>query len=268
MFETRSAYVVDGVINAYFYQIKGDKNFAGTTIKTTTTAVELSKYFSKYEEDITSIGFQSGNVDDTNKSADQLFTTLKGTNFNTTIDLLDDFADGKVPTGYGKVVTINVKKDNYLGWKYQAEGADTYSFKIRLLSPIYEGSVVPVEGNAITINGNDLINGADITDKNITGKDYNGNAYNVVADKYVNGTDVAWSNPQIQSVSVAPDKDKYIKTITMTPATQVEGQTVNGTINVKGESISNTVSVEIPVTVKDAWGYELTENVPVTIVKN
>ena len=44
--------------------------------------------------------------------------------------------------------------------------------------------------------------------------------------------------------------------------------TANGYFVVKGESISQTVEVKMPVTVEDAWGYTKVEKVSVTIKKN
>ena len=39
-------------------------------------------------------------------------------------------------------------------------------------------------------------------------------------------------------------------------------------LTVYGASISQTVTVDMPITVEDAWGYVLEEKVPVTITVN
>ena len=266
LFTVKDGYVVDNVINAYFYKIA---NVDGE--KTTTTAVDLVKYFSESVKDAT-VAYQTGNVDDTNKKASELFTTFAtGATFgNSTVDLKDKFntSNNTVPAGYGKAVIINVTKDNYANWLYTTEGDDTYSFKIRLMSPIYEGSVVPAEGNTISINGNDLVKGALITSEDIIGKDYNNNTYNVVPDLYVDGEVSDWANPQIEKVTPNKDTDEYIKGVELVPATEdKDGKTVAGAFKLTGESISNTVTVQMPVDVQDAWGYVKKENVSVTIVK-
>lgn len=64
------------------------------------------------------------------------------------------------------------------------------------------------------------------------------------------------------------DKDKYIKNVETVPAKTENKDTVKGAFKVTGESISNTVTVEMPVTVEDAWGYKKTVPVSVTITKN
>ena len=260
----------DNVINAYFYDETGS------------TAVQLNKYFEKYVKLNDAVEYQSGNVDDTNKPASALFTTITTTDFDyIKVDLQDKFnsTKGEVPAGYGKAVTINVTKDNFEGWKYTTEGDDKYSFQIRLMSPIYEGTVAPAEGNSIVINGNELKNGFNITSDMIIGADYNGNKYNVVPDKVVNGVaartidgisveaNVAWAEPQIEYAVPQFDKNKYIKELKVTKATSSKNKVTNGTFNLKGESISQDVTFDMPVKVKDIWGYELTVNVPVTITR-
>ena len=259
MFEQKAAYVVDGVINAYFYDTENNS-----------TAVEFSKYFSKIVDDA-KVEFVDEKVGSTNKTGEDLFDFTNESQFEKATINFDatntGIKDGKAQNGYGQAVTVNATKDNYQGWKYQAEGADTYSFKIRLMSPIYEGTVVPAEGSTITISANDLVKGALITDADIIGKDYNGNTYTVVPDK-VNGDTPAWANPQIDNVSVDQDDDQYIKKVETVAAQTVDGKTVNGGFKLTGESISNTVTVEMPVNVEDAWGYIRTVGVSVTITKN
>ena len=156
MFEQKAAYVVDGVINAYFYE-------TGTP----TTAVAFNKYFSKFVDDATVNLVATEKIN--NKATTDLFSFSTDMTFeNATIDFntlnpgLKN--DGTTQNGYGQAVTVNVMKANYEGWAYRATGANTYSFKIRLMSPIYEGTIVPAAGSTITISGNDLVNGALITD--------------------------------------------------------------------------------------------------------
>ena len=141
------------------------------------------------------------------------------------------------------------------------------------MSPIEQGSIKPVGASTITISGNDLVKGAQITDKMIMGYDYNDNGYNVVPDALPEDADVVgeswWANPQVVKVTPGQDDDKYIRDLDTKPATGKDGKvTANGYFVVKGESISQTVEVKMPVTVEDAWGYTKVEKVSVTIMKN
>lgn len=140
-FEIKSGYVVDDVINAYFY-------------KDNSTDVDFAKYFAKTPVEDHNLTYElSGHKN----AAGQALLNLPNGNAEfvaatsqANINLAGNYTN-KVPEGYGKTVTVKVTKANYYGWAYKAEGSGTYSFKIKLLSPIYEGTVVPVEGQTITI---------------------------------------------------------------------------------------------------------------------
>ena len=304
LFTMKEAYVdkTNNVINAYFYNTD-----ILTNEVTASTAVTLARYFSSSVADA-KVSFTNDIVGETNMTGEQLFemkwtdgtntaasSTPKSTVYfgkdnssvsnsteknYTTIDFDAAKAGitkkGQAQNGYGEVVTIKVNKDYYnnaenttAGWNYTQTGDNEYSFKIRLMSPIYEGSVNPVSGNTINISANDWVNGARITDAMIKGADYNKNTYNVVPDKYDNGK-IAWANPQISEVTPLPDEQHLIKEVKNSPATYNDETKVktNGAFVVKGENITNTTEVKMPVQVKDVWGYILEEKVSVTIQMN
>ena len=259
MLTPRAGYVSDGVINAYFYDAENNS-----------TAVELNRYFT-----INNDAVKESAVDftDDNKYSDGAYylEETSDVTFGTSkVDIIGDFKDNKVPAGYGKAVTIKLSNEKYLGWSYQANADKVYTFKICLMSPIYEGTIAPVSGTSISISANDVVNGAKITDKDITGVDYNGNKYCVVSDneKATGETPNAtwYKNSQIKSVTMTKDKDSYIDNVTYQKATSSEDGVVNGWFIVKGRSLSVTQEIELPVTVEDAWGYKKTVNVPATIV--
>ena len=278
LFAIRDGYVVDGVINAYFYN-DGTKENIGTagTEGTASAAVELERYFSKYVAD--------ANVEVTGKIGNEDCTTLftwgntAATNGKyhfadvdndgklkeaTTLELVGGIKDGKPAKAYGEAVTVKVTKDNYYTWKYVADGADEYSFKIRLMSPVYEGSIAVLTGERVIVNANDFVAGANITEKDIEGRDYNNNNLYIFPD--VANTQNVWKNKQIKNVTPSVDKDHYINTATMTNAwNDGDGVLHKGTINIKGRSLSNDTDIDLPVKITDAWGYELDVTVPVTV---
>jgi len=304
LFTMKEAYVdkTNNVINAYFY----NTNIPTSGKKTASTAVTLARYFSNSVADA-KVSFTNDKVGETNMTGEQLFemkwtdgtntvasSTTNSTvyfgkdnsaegsteknyttiNFDASAEGIDD--KGQSKNGYGETVTVKVNKAYYnnaentkVGWNYTQTGDDEYSFKIRLMSPIYEGSVNPVSGNTINISANDWVNGARITDAMIKGADYNKNTYNVVPDKYDNGK-IAWANPQISEVTPLPDEQHLIKEVKNSPATYNDKTKVktNGAFVVKGENITNTTEVKMPVQVKDVWGYILEEKVSVTIQMN
>ena len=277
LFAIRDGYVVDEVINAYFYN-DGTQENIGTagTVGTASAAVELERYFSKYVAD--------ANVEVTGKIGNEDCTTLfkwgntAATNGKyhfadvdndgklkeaTTLELVGGIEDGKPAKAYGEAVTVKVTKDNYYTWKYVADGADEYSFQIRLMSPVYEGSIAVLTGERVIVNANDFVAGANITEKDIEGRDYNNNNLYIFPD--VASTQNEWKNKQIKDVTPSVDKDHYINSATMTNAWKDDDGLHKGTINIKGRSLSNDTNIDLPVKITDAWGYELDVTVPVTV---
>ena len=144
LFATRDGYVVDGVINAYFYQVPATGTPGETGAKKASAAVELERYFSKYVADANvevtgKIGndnatdlFAWDTMNDTSNSNSytvsgktyQHFASLKADGSldkSTTIELVVGIKDGKPDNAYGEAVTVKVTKDNYYTWKYVAE---------------------------------------------------------------------------------------------------------------------------------------------------
>ena len=262
LFDIREGYLVGDVINAYFYGTDKD--------------IELARYFRVVPDGVTY------NLDEKTT-----VVTDGGKNY-TTKDVLESIdSNNKVATlkstkkqnsqfelGYGADLIVNATKNNYEGWKYAANSGDnTFTFKITIKSPIVEGTISPIGSSSITVKANDFVNGARITGDQVAGFDYNGNQYSIVPDVAtgsatdgVGTTKQGWhKNPQIKTVGLGQDDDKYIDKITAYPAVSTKDGIVNGYFVVQGRSLSNTQNVEVPVTITDAWGYTLTVKVPVTI---
>lgn len=275
LFAVRDAYVVDNVINAYFYDTTGS------------TAVDLTRYFSAYVSDA-KIDFANGNVGETGHNGNWLFelsdNIFGGKSYNvTTLDFDPTSgheginAKGQGVNGYGEAVTVEVTKDYFntdesatasTGWKYTASGDNEYTFQIRLLSPIYEGTVTPVSGDAVTINANDFVNGAEITKGQLVGRDYATNDF-YMFDGLDKGLGKEWLNSQIVNVVPGIDADHYIDQSiwewTVVGVNAKNEKNLIGNILIKGRSISNTTTVKLPIAVTDAWGYVLNTEVPVVI---
>ena len=281
LFAIRDGYVVDGVINAYFYN-DGTQDNLGTagTLNTASAAVELERYFSKYVAD--------ANVEVTGKigndNATDLFkwgnTAATAGKYHfadldsngklseaTTLELVDGIEDGKPAKAYGEAVTVKVTKDNYYTWKYVADGAGEYSFQIRLMSPVYEGSIAVLKGERVIVSANDFVAGANITEADIEGRDYTGiNNLYIFPDVANSSNTNEWKNKQIKDVTPSVDEDHYINTAVMTNAWLDSDNVLHkGVINIKGRSLSNDTDIDLPVKITDAWGYELDVTVPVTV---
>ena len=273
-FTQRDAFVQDGVINAYFYKANGVKT------------VDLTEYYSKYVEDATLDYDNTAKVGETDKYTSQLATGASTYNTDGTFNVYCKFTNpiglnaalkkaapnAQFELGYNEVLTFKATKDNYQGWKYTEASEKTYAFKVRIMSSIIEGSIAPATGSAIEVSASDATVGAKITSAMIKGADYNKNEYDVVPDMVGAVTTDVWSNTFVNMVTVSVGTSGYLLSATVEAAT--EDATVankvaeKGYILIKAKSISQTTTVEMPVTVTDAWGYTKTQNVPVTIKMN
>ena len=260
MFDVREGYVKDGIINAYFDVATGK-------------TITLDKYFSTNLANLSGVTYtldSKTTVWTNNQNKEYKTSDVVSINPARELSFINGNKDNnsQFEKGYGVDLIISAVKDNYEGWKYAEEADGIYTFKVKMMSPIAEGTVRAVN-NTVNISANDLVNGARITGNDITGADYNGNTYVVVPDKYNNGN-AAWNNPQIADVTMSVDKDGYITRVVRNGATRNSqtGATTAGYFTVYGNSLSTTTNVELPITVTDAWGYTVNATIPVTINVN
>ena len=261
LFAMKPAYVVDETINAYFYNT-ANKN------------IELSRYFDKMAADATLAADTDTDlvtVDNTAYDSEGLATVSGGI---LTLDNVGVDAATNKELGYGRSLIIEATNSKYKnsGWAYlEDSGKDIYSFTIKVMSPIYEGTIKPTTGSTIEISANSTV-GFDITKSMITGVDYNNNVYNVVPDKAgTSVTDFLWSNDQIANVEAVKKggtTNTYIKDVTMKAEYKVGNTLYAGAINILADPLPNTTETAIIVTVTDKWGYKTAKEVSVTIKKN
>ena len=284
-FELKPGYVVDGTINAYYYDLT----------EATKKNIALSRYFAKSDANAVvaldtekevkakdNHSYRSGGLATLSEAtmAGNVTLNASATDKDGGNAVAPDATTGK-EFGYGETLTVKATNDKYsdTGWTYSTDSKKAYSFTIKIMSPIMEGTVKPVEGSTIKISANST-KGFDITKAMITGVDYNKNPYNVVPDKdvtsdptnKVDNTVKAWDNEQIANVYVTKkgDDNTYIKDITLIgqKAKTAAAAAVAGAINVKADPLPNEQETAIIVNVKDAWGYTISEEVSVTILKN
>ena len=254
-------------ITAYFRNV-GDA--AANPVKQPSTAVNLKDYFTKFVADAkVSALSTTDKVGETDKTEAALFEigTATTTDFeDQTLNFNSGEAyqvNGKPAGGYGEILNLEVGKDNYAGWKYNDEKDTKYSFNIRLMSPIYEGAV-NVVNNKITINGNDLLKGAQITSAMINGVDYNSNDYSLMP-----GEGNSWVHPQIANVEFDTDDAKYIKNVAPVPAQPAKDDkpAQAGYFSVTGQPVEATATETLPIKVTDKWGLTLEQDVEFTVTR-
>ena len=278
-FALKSGYVVDGVVNAYYYNYENASK-----------AVALAHYFDAYDADATLakdtdaavVSASNGEPYNTNLvaalSATDMATAelslVEGTITGPWSGSLKQNAKTNTEVGYGKDLIIEATNTHYDGWLYKTDAQKYYSFKIKLMSPIFEGTIKPVSGSTINVTAN-AETGFAITKDMIELADYNKNLYCVVPDatgtpnNEEGGNDV-WKAAQINDVWVTKDANNtYIKKFSMQEyKTDADGEvTQEGAIVLYADPLPNTQATSMVVNVKDCWGYKKAQEVSVTIVK-
>ena len=184
--------------------------------------------------------------------------------------ILDDGTNR--PLGYGQELTITANDARYgtssatAGWKYANKDGE-YTFKIKVMSPIFEGTVSAIN-NVFEIPATDIVNGYKMTNEDIEGSTYNNIKYAVLPDALGAGGAAAWTRPDIQAVSAESENTRVV---TIGNNGNVYGATDDGKGNVKEggyiqvipENIAETTEATVNVNVTDIWNY--TKSNPITV---
>ena len=193
--------------------------------------------------------------------------------------LMDDGTDRQI--GYGQELTIIAKDSRYgvatgtNGWVYANNGKDgEYTFKIKVLSPIFEGTVT---GTSTVVNIEATDDGYKITNEDIQGATYNNISYAVLPDKLGTGATAnsvsvpAWKRPEIQEVTAESQSNNVVAignngvAVGATADKDVK-LAEEGYIRLLPQNTQETTDVIVEVTVEDIWGYKMTS--PITVRVN
>ena len=178
--------------------------------------------------------------------------------------------------GYGQELTITATDKTYgsdnaaKGWKYADKNGE-YTFKMKLVSPIYEGKVVATN-DVITISTTDQ-SGYKITNKDIMGYAYNSEVeYDVLPTVWKSNDESDWKRDDIAKVTAKSENDKVLQiandgNVIPMKKTTVDGKDVYSDAYLKAmpQQIDKEAETNIAVTVEDVWGYKKTSQVPVKV---
>ena len=238
---------------------KGDVAYAYMNVADQTNgeaAYSLKRAFAKYPEVSLDMDDETAIVGDyTSTDLAEVSTTFDG-EAKITLKAVDTDKATKIPAGYAKELIVIASDKDYEGWAY-GEGEGEYVFKVKVMSPIFEGSVTSIE-SAVEIPATS-VDGYKLGNKDIQGTTYNKVAYKVLQDA-VNEEGGYWKRPEIASVEAAVASDRVIKigndgkAFDATMAT--DGKTVvEGYIQVLPQNIAITTEETINVSVTDTWGF-------------
>ena len=238
---------------------KGDVAYAYMNVADQTNgeaAYSLKRAFAKYPEVSLDMDDETAIVGDyTSTDLAEVSTTFDG-EAKITLKAVDTDKATKIPAGYAKELIVIASDKDYEGWAYgECEGE--YVFKVKVMSPIFEGTVTSIE-SAVEIPATS-VDGYKLGNKDIQGTTYNKVAYKVLQDA-VNEEGGYWKRPEIASVEAAVASDRVIKigndgkAFDATMAT--DGKTVvEGYIQVLPQNIAITTEETINVSVTDTWGF-------------
>ena len=240
---------------------KGDVAYAYMNVADQTSgeaAYSLKRAFAKYPEVSLDMDDETAIVGDYT-SAD-LADVAETFDENAKITLKADVdADEKtnIPAGYAKELIVIASDKDYEGWAY-GEGEGKYVFKVKVMSPIFEGTVTSIE-SAVEIPATS-VDGYKLGNKDIQGTTYNKVAYKVLQDAVNEKGEGYWKRPEIASVEAAVASDRVIKIgnegKAVDAAMATDGKTVvEGYIQVLPQNIATTTEETINVSVTDTWGF-------------
>ena len=255
-FVQESAVFVDGVANAYMnvtdYAASGNK-----------AAYKLSNAFAKYMKNA-KLALDNKTKVVGNYTSDGL-ATISTTFDDNAMIILKDVENDKttgLQKGYKQGLIVNASAEDYLGWAYP-EGKGTYTFTIKVMSPLYEGSVSAI-GDVVNIPATS-VNGWHMTNEHIQGKTYNNISYKVLPDIVTNNQS-DWSRPEVASVAAASTNERVVKIGGVEGAQKdSKGVITEGYIQVLPQNIAATTETEINVSVTDIWGYTKVNPVKVKV---
>ena len=238
---------------------KGDVAYAYMNVADQTNgeaAYSLKRAFAKYPEVSLDMDDETAIVGDyTSTDLAEVSTTFDG-EAKISLKAVDTDKATKIPAGYAKELIVIASDKDYEGWAY-GEGEGEYVFKVKVMSPIFEGTVTSIE-SAVEIPATS-VDGYKLGNKDIQGTTYNKVAYKVLQDA-VNEEGGYWKRPEIASVEAAVASDRVIKigndgkAFDATMAT--DGKTVvEGYIQVLPQNIAITTEETINVSVTDTWGF-------------
>ena len=238
---------------------KGDVAYAYMNVADQTSgeaAYSLKRAFAKYPEVSLDMDDETAIVGDYT-SAD-LADVAETFDENAKITLKADVdADEKtnIPAGYAKELIVIASDKDYEGWAY---GEGEYVFKVKVMSPIFEGTVTSIE-SAVEIPATS-VDGYKLGNKDIQGTTYNKVAYKVLQDAVNEKGEGYWKRPEIASVEAAVASDRVIKIgnegKAVDAAMATDGKTVvEGYIQVLPQNIATTTEETINVSVTDTWGF-------------
>ena len=271
LFTEQAGVFVGGVANAYMdeaavsgrsvgatYPFASAFNHFGDNMKATIFEFEMDDE-TKIVDDLTSADLATI-ANATDEDADiTLNNTLPGTSTN--------LVDGNtgLQKGYKQELIVNVTAKFAGVWDYGTATDVDYSFKIKVMSPLYEGTIVATD-QIVTIPATD-VNGHEVNSSDIAGYTYNNILYSIFPDT---SAGLGYKRDEIQKVEFE-SMDENVFTSKKTAEAYTPENTVtetpakDGYLVVYPKNLAETTDAKLKVTLTDAWGYKKVAEIPVRV---
>ena len=262
LFVQQNGVFIGGVANAYMD--------AEATKKTLDATYSFKSAFNKLPENHTTYHFTLDDktvITDNKKSSD--LAAIYDDKKESTITLTGSTDGNGLQKGYKQELIVNVKNVKFAGvWNYGTADDVDYSFKIKVMSPLYEGKIVAA-GDVVEIPASDL-DGHAVDGSDILGYTYNNIEYSIFPDAAGTKEEkLDYKRKEVKEVKFE-SMDENIFTSkeeaeAYTPATD-KSPAKNGYVVVKPKNLAETTDSKLKVTLTDAWGYKKVVEIPVRVV--
>ena len=278
LFTEQAGVFVGGVANAYMdeaavsgrsvgatYPFASAFNNFGDNMKATTFEFTLDDE-TKIVDDWTS--YELATIADATKTSADITLNNSSTTNNTN---LKDNSTG-LQKGYKQELIVNVSAKFAGVWDYGTANDVDYSFKIKVMSPLYEGTIVATD-QIVTIPATD-VNGHEVNSSDIAGYTYNNILYSIFPDKPVSTSPVVslgYKRDEIQKVEFRSlDENVFTSKYTAEPyhpagADPEKDPAKDGYLIVYPKNLAETTDAKLEVTLTDAWGYKKVAEIPVRV---
>lgn len=174
----------------------------------------------------------------------------------------------KLQKGYKQELIVNVTAKFAGVWDYGTANDVDYTFKIKVMSPLYEGKIVATD-QIVTIPATD-VNGHEVNSSDIAGYTYNNILYSIFPDKEATSPAVPYTRDEIKEVKFeSMDKNVFTSDDEAQPYTPADPDTEtpakNGYLKVYPKNLAQTTDAKLKVTLTDAWGYKKVVEIPVRV---
>lgn len=278
IFVQQTGVFVNGVANAYMDATAGNADLAlNYALKSAFNSLKANMGTSTFQlamddKDANKIGgkkhsalakFVLAATGDQQES--DLTTEVSSTNIDrVNIQLIDAVKNGAPQNGYKQELIVNVKNAKFVG-KYAYGTADDvdYTFKIKIMSPLYEG-VVKAVGGKVEVPATSA-SGYEVNDSHVKGYTYNDQVYSIfcdVADEY------DWTRKELKDVEFTSlDENIFTCKAKGEKAGKADskGNFKAGYVVVTPKNLAETASAKMKVTVVDAWGLKKSSDIDVTV---